>query len=64
RYADIYNHAIPQRALGHVAPINALAEWRERKPELFVSAVDNLTGLDIYLIYRANGERTYQMTSI
>ncbi|MGZ8217863.1 MAG: IS481 family transposase, partial [Methylomagnum sp.] len=45
-YADIYNHAIPQRALGHVAPINALAEWRERKPELFVSAVDNLTGLD------------------
>ena len=46
RYADIYNHAIPQRALGHVTPVQALAGWREKRPDLLISSVDNLTGLD------------------
>jgi transposase InsO family protein len=46
RYADLYNHAIPQRALGHVTPVQALAGWREKKPDLLISVVDNLTGLD------------------
>jgi transposase InsO family protein len=49
RYADLYNHAIPQRALGHVAPAQALAEWREKKPSLFASVVNNQPGLDIRL---------------
>ena len=48
RYADLYNQAIPQRALGHVSPLQALAQWREKKPELFISADNNLAGLDMY----------------
>ena len=46
RDANIDNHAIPQRALGHVAPVQALAEWREKRPDLLISVIDNLTGLD------------------
>lgn len=37
----------PQRALGHISPVEALQQWYRKKPELFVSEVNNLTGLDI-----------------
>ena len=46
RYVRLYNHQIPQRALGHIAPIQALQDWQEKRPELFVKKVYNLTGLD------------------
>jgi transposase InsO family protein len=35
-YLKLYNHHIPQRAIGSTAPIQALKEWHKRKPELFV----------------------------
>ncbi|MBF0585008.1 MAG: hypothetical protein HQL80_12360 [Magnetococcales bacterium] len=45
-YGRIYNQQIPQRNLGHVAPIQALKRWREKRPDLFVKLVYNLPGLD------------------
>jgi transposase InsO family protein len=46
RYVAIYNRHIPQRALGHVSPAEALQAWQRKKPELFVSDINNLPGLD------------------
>lgn len=46
RYLIIYNHHIPQRALNHQTPIQALKKWHNEKPELFVKRVYKQTGLD------------------
>ena len=46
RYEKIYNGHIPQRALGHLTPIEKLKEWQKNRPELFNKRVYNLTGLD------------------
>ena len=46
-YVKIYNHNIPQRALNHQTPVEALKKWRKDKPELFVKRVYNQAGLDI-----------------
>ena len=46
RYVRLYNHQIPQRALGHLSPVQALQDWQERCPALFKKKVYNLTGLD------------------
>ncbi len=46
RYVNVYNHHLPQRALGHVCPVKALEQWRAKQPELFVSEINNLPGLD------------------
>lgn len=45
-YLKLYNHHIPQRALGHVAPVDALKEWQKKKPELFRKRIYKQTGLD------------------
>ena len=45
RYVATYNVRIPQRALGHISPVDALRDWREKRPELFVSDLNNLPGL-------------------
>jgi transposase InsO family protein len=45
-YVKIYNHSIPQRALKHQTPIQALKEWEKKQPELFTKRVYNQTGLD------------------
>ena len=47
RYAYLYNYHIPQRALGHKTPIEALRAWQEKKPELFVKNVRNHSDPDI-----------------
>jgi hypothetical protein len=36
-----YKHFIPQRAIGHQSPIDALASWYTQHPELFVMPVHN-----------------------
>ena len=41
------NNYIPQRAMGAKIPIQALKEWHEKKPDLFVKYVYNQIGLDI-----------------
>ncbi len=40
-YAKIYHHNIPQRALKHHTPIQALKDWYEKRPNLFVKRVYN-----------------------
>ncbi len=47
-YREVYNHHIPQRALGHVTPIQALKQWQQKRPEIFVKKVYNHAGLDTY----------------
>ena len=44
-YLSTYNHHIPQRALHHQTPIQALKAWRLRKPELFVKRIHEQAGL-------------------
>lgn len=46
RYVRIYNHAIPQKALGYKSPIEAMKLWYHNRPQLFRKAVYKLTGLD------------------
>ena len=45
-YLKLYNLHIPQRASGAKTPIQALKEWQQKKPELFVKRVYDQTGLD------------------
>lgn len=41
RYVKTYNQQIPQRALNHLSPVQALKEWQKKKPELFKKRVYN-----------------------
>jgi transposase InsO family protein len=34
-----YNHFIPQQAIGHRSPIDALTSWYDQHPELFIAPV-------------------------
>lgn len=36
RYVRLYNHQIPQKALRTLSPVQALKEWQEKRPELFM----------------------------
>ena len=47
-YLKTHNHHIPQRALKHQTPIQALQKWHEKKPDLFVKRVYNQEGFDNY----------------
>ena len=46
-YLTTYNHHIPQRALKHQTPIQALQKWAAEKPHLFVKRIYEQAGLDI-----------------
>jgi transposase InsO family protein len=46
RYVCLYNHNIPQKALGHIPPVQALKDWQQKRPKLFTKRVYNLSGLD------------------
>lgn len=45
-YLATYNHLIPQRALKHQAPMQALRRWRTKRPDLFVNPIEKQPGLD------------------
>jgi len=45
-YLVIYNHHIPQRAINHQTPLQAVQKWQEDKPELFVKKDYDQAGLD------------------
>lgn len=45
-YLSTYKQLIPQRALKHQSPIQALQKWRTERPDLFVKHVYKLPGLD------------------
>ena len=46
RYVWLYNQHLPQKALGHETPIQALKRWQHSHPHLFLRAVRNHTGPD------------------
>ncbi|SFD94424.1 Integrase core domain-containing protein [Thiohalospira halophila DSM 15071] len=48
-YNRLYNHHIPQRALGHRTPVRKLKDWQAEHPELFRKKVYDQSGLDTYL---------------
>jgi len=47
QYVKVYNQHIPQKALGHIPPLQALKNWQKSNPEIFRKRVYNLAGLDI-----------------
>jgi hypothetical protein len=47
-YLKLYNHHIPQRAIDGKTQIQALKDWQQRQPELFVKRVYDRAGLDTY----------------
>lgn len=47
RSTYLYNQHIPQEALAHRTPIQALQHWQQQQPGLFLKRVANHTGLDI-----------------
>ena len=50
RYVWLYNHHLPQKALKHQAPIQAMKQWAQSHPQLFRRNVRNLPGPDIYRV--------------
>lgn len=46
RYLKLYNEHLPQKALGHKTPFQALRAWRKDRPDLFVRRLRNQAGLD------------------
>jgi transposase InsO family protein len=46
RYVWLYNLQLPQKALGHVSPIQAMKQWQRSHPELFNRRVTNQPGHD------------------
>ena len=52
RYAWLYNHHLPQKALGHSAPVQALKNWHDSHPHLFIKRVVNQPGHDISGCFR------------
>ena len=49
-YMKVYNHHIPQRALNHVSPVQALKEWQVKRPELFKKRIHKQARLDTLCI--------------
>jgi Integrase core domain len=45
-YEHAYNHRIPQRALKHLCPVQALKKWQAEKPELFKLVVNDQVRLE------------------
>jgi len=37
RYAKLSNHVIPQKAIGHAPPIDALKVWYKKRPDFLIS---------------------------
>lgn len=46
RYVWLYNEHLPQKALGHITPLEALRRWRKSNPELFVKSIRSHPGPD------------------
>ncbi len=55
RYVKLYNDHLPQKALGHKTPLQAMRTWRQNRPELFVRKIHNQAGLDSYARSRGDG---------
>ena len=51
RYVKVYNQHIPQKALGHIPPLQAMKNRSQKQPQLFKKCVYNVAGLDAAHIY-------------
>lgn len=51
QYEKLYNHHIPQKNIGHIAPVDALKKWQKKNPELFVKKVYKQTRPDIHALW-------------
>ena len=47
RFVWLYNHHLPQKALGHEVPVQTLKNWKIKAPDLFVKNVRNHPGPDM-----------------
>ncbi len=47
RYVRLYNHAIPQKSLGHLSPMSAMQQWQQKTPHRFKELAYNLTEPDM-----------------
>ena len=47
RYVTLYNHHLPQKALDHVSPLQAMQRWQRSHPQLFLKRVVNRPECDI-----------------
>ena len=45
-YVKVYNQHVPQKALGHIPPLQAMKNRSQKQPQLLKKCVYNLTGLD------------------
>jgi len=46
RYVKVYNQHIPQKALGHSPPLQAMKYWPQKQTQPFKKCGYNLAGLD------------------
>jgi transposase InsO family protein len=46
RYVWLYNHHLPQKALGHRCPMDAMKQWYAHRPDLFTKQPRNHPGPD------------------
>ena len=46
QYTKTYNERIPQRALDHLSPLQALKKWRKSHPKLVPKRITDQPGLD------------------
>ena len=46
RYVWLYNHHLPQKALGHRCPMDAMKQWYAERPDLFAKQPRNHPGSD------------------
>ena len=47
-YVWLYNHHLPQTALGHRCPMDAMKQWYAEKPHLFTKIPCNRLGPDTF----------------
>jgi len=50
RYVKVYNQHIPQKALGHSPPLQAMKNWSQKQTQLFKKCAYNLAGLNHYAL--------------
>ena len=50
RYVWIYNHHLPQKALGHRCPMDAMRQWYAEKPQLFTKIPRNRPGPNTFMV--------------
>ena len=48
QYAMLYNHYIPQQNIGSKTPIEAMRDWKTKRPDLFKRPIPNAPGRDTY----------------